>query len=153
MTAVMGPYEASLRTRHIEARARLEAAGTPAVQPPLPPPERLLRFNAPPLVAREAYRPIVRSIEYVIEEQSPLRWRKIVDEVLAKHNISMGQLCSKQRRQEIVRARFEAYFRLSEETTLSLPKIGKLLGGKDHTTVLYGIRTHRERLQTERAAA
>ena len=38
-------------------------------------------------------------------------------------------------------------YRMKTETTMSLPKIGDRLGGKDHTTVLYGIRKHKAKME------
>ena len=35
-----------------------------------------------------------------------------------------------------------------ELTDLSLPKLGTLFGGRDHTTVLHGINTVKKRMQT-----
>jgi chromosomal replication initiator protein len=38
------------------------------------------------------------------------------------------------------------------EELYSLPRIGQFLGGKDHTTVLHGVRAHAKRLREARAA-
>lgn len=81
------------------------------------------------------------------ESFDPLRWRRIVHEVAAKHQVSLSTLRGKRRSKWIVIARHEAFFRLSEETTFSLPKIGDLMGGFDHTTVLYGIAAHKKRMR------
>jgi len=44
----------------------------------------------------------------------------------------------KSRSRTIARPRQVAMYLLREETGASLPQIGALLGGRDHTTVLYG---------------
>jgi chromosomal replication initiator protein len=50
----------------------------------------------------------------------------------------MDELLSKNRSQRIAFPRQIAMYMLREESELSLPKIGEILGGRDHTTVMYG---------------
>jgi len=73
-------------------------------------------------------------------------WRRIADEVLAsREGITFMDLISPRRNKEIVAARHEVFYRCRVETALSLPQIGRRMGGKDHTTVLHGIRAHARR--------
>jgi hypothetical protein len=72
---------------------------------------------------------------------------QIIREVCAKHSVTPAELIGKQRFPNIVRARQEAAYRMSKETTLSLPQIGRKLGNKDHTTIIYSIRCHAARLE------
>lgn len=76
----------------------------------------------------------------------PYRWRDIVEEVAAKHGVFMSDMRSVRRGRAQVAARHEAMWRLRNETTMSLPEIGRRLGGRDHTTVLHGVKRHQERL-------
>jgi len=69
-------------------------------------------------------------------------WREIVREVCEVHRISKNDMLSKRRSKHIVKAKHEAFYRLRQETTLSLPTIGRLMGGYDHSSVLYGCRKH-----------
>jgi len=48
-------------------------------------------------------------------------------------------LCGKSRKAELVIARHIAMYLLRKDLSLPLVKIGELLGGKDHTTVIYAI--------------
>lgn len=73
-------------------------------------------------------------------------WRAIVMEVCLKHAVSMMEITSDQRKQQIVHARHEAFWRCSKETRLSLANIGGKMGGFDHTTVIHGIRKHALRI-------
>ena len=72
---------------------------------------------------------------------------QIVREVCVKYNISMEDLISERRHQKIVQPRQEAMYRLCTETDWSLPRIGRYLGGRDHTTVLHGKRKFESKLK------
>lgn len=65
---------------------------------------------------------------------------KIIAETADRHGLKVSALKSNIRYREVVRARQEAMARLYlERPDLSLPAIGRLFGGRDHTTVLHGI--------------
>lgn len=53
--------------------------------------------------------------------------------------VSIGDLEGPSRKQPLARARQVAMYVCRELTDLSLPKIGGLFGGRDHTTVLHGV--------------
>ena len=55
-------------------------------------------------------------------------------------NITSDEILSNKRTQEIAHARHIAMFLMREFTDFSLPKIGKELGGKNHATILNGIK-------------
>jgi chromosomal replication initiator protein len=42
---------------------------------------------------------------------------------------------------------------LKSMTSLSLPQIGRALGGRDHTTVMHGVRKHESRMLAAGASA
>ncbi|MCZ7540319.1 MAG: chromosomal replication initiator protein DnaA [Anaerolineae bacterium] len=54
------------------------------------------------------------------------------------HQLSLDDLLSKRRTKEVVRARQIAMYLAREETDASLPEIGAAIGGRNHSTVLYG---------------
>ena len=70
--------------------------------------------------------------------------KRIIAECLIKHQIKYIHVASECRNYELVTCRQEICYRLKEETSYSLPQIGRLLGGRDHTTVLFAIRRHKE---------
>jgi chromosomal replication initiation ATPase DnaA len=76
----------------------------------------------------------------------PLAGRRIATEIARQHGFTFRQLISPRRNQKLAIARQHAMYELDRRTSLSLPQIGKLLGGRDHTTVLHGIRAHEARL-------
>ncbi len=60
-------------------------------------------------------------------------------EIVALHfRIEVSALCGRSRSRAIARPRQIAMYLIREETGTSLPRIGGMLGGRDHTTVLYG---------------
>lgn len=64
---------------------------------------------------------------------------EIMNAVGSYFNISVDELTGKSRQQAIARARQIAMYICREKTDLSLPKIGQVFGGKDHTTVMYAV--------------
>jgi F0F1-type ATP synthase membrane subunit b/b' len=63
----------------------------------------------------------------------------------AAHGVTINSMKSPRRtRGALIQARFEFYWRCREETGLSLPQIGRMVGGKDHTTVLHGVRMYQK---------
>lgn len=69
-------------------------------------------------------------------------WKQIMFAVAEKHGVTMEDLQSIRRDQKSVNARYEVFYRMRLETSMSLPQIGRRCGRKDHTTVLHGIRKH-----------
>jgi chromosomal replication initiator protein len=54
-------------------------------------------------------------------------------------NTSVDDLLGRDRSQKIAEPRQVAMYLLRQETDASLPQIGEVLGGRDHTTVMYAI--------------
>jgi chromosomal replication initiator protein len=61
----------------------------------------------------------------------------IMEEVAAYFSLSVEDLCSPSRSRQLVTARQIAMYLVREMTDLSLPRIGKAFGGRDHTTVMH----------------
>jgi chromosomal replication initiator protein len=62
----------------------------------------------------------------------------ILTTIAQEYGVTMDELLSQSRSQRVAFPRQIAMYMLREESELSLPKIGELLGGRDHTTVMYG---------------
>ncbi|WP_341359705.1 chromosomal replication initiator protein DnaA [Georgenia sp. M64] len=66
-------------------------------------------------------------------------------------SVSIEALCSADRSRVLVNARQIAMYLCRELTDLSLPKIGQLFGGRDHTTVMHANRKIREQMAEKRS--
>jgi chromosomal replication initiator protein len=75
----------------------------------------------------------------------------IIAAVAQRYNLDEDQLISRNRSKEIAFARQVAMYLIREETATSLPKIGDALGGRDHSTILYGCGKINEQLETNEA--
>jgi chromosomal replication initiator protein len=64
----------------------------------------------------------------------------IMEETATYFALSPGDLASKSRSRPLTQARHIAMYLMRECTGLSLVKIGEIFGGRDHTTVLHGIK-------------
>lgn len=144
---------AEIIERYAAARHRLTCGQEPPARPRrflLPPAPKPDPFCIPEAIRRKVRVPKVISARNESDETLPLpdaeQWKSIIAEICEKHGIDWLDLASHRRSTEIVIARHEAMYRMRRETTMSLPAIGRKLGGRDHTTVLHGIRKHEQRM-------
>lgn len=80
--------------------------------------------------------------EEAVTKPSPFRHSTIMREVANKHQITKQELIGPARTKRFVAARNEVSFRLRYELGLSTPRIGLLLGDRDHTTIMHAIRSY-----------
>jgi chromosomal replication initiator protein len=74
---------------------------------------------------------------------------QVIETVSKYYNLSVQELVSAARNRELVQPRQIAMYLIRQETDASLPEIGALLGGRDHTTVIHGVDRVKERLESE----
>lgn len=65
---------------------------------------------------------------------------KILEAVAAEENIDINELLGQNRSAKVAVPRQMAMYILDKFNDISSPQIGELLGGRDHSTVLYGIK-------------
>ena len=119
-----------LKTRQA-ARALAEKKALPPPPPPVIP-ELVAVKEAPPPPMPE---PLAKLIDY-----RPA-WRIIAQQVCEKHKIPLTDLQGVRRFKRLSVARREIFWRLRHELRMSLLDIARKMG-KDHTTVLHGLRVH-----------
>jgi hypothetical protein len=77
---------------------------------------------------------------HVVKNVPRLKMVDLLNYVIRTTKISRDDIYSPRRNAEVAHARQLVMYLCHHFTTRSLPEIGKFLGGKDHTTVLHGVR-------------
>jgi len=80
---------------------------------------------------------------------APVSTGRILSLTAEAYGVTVTDLESPSRRQPLARARQIAMYLCRDLTALSLPKIGALFGGRDHTTALHGINKIRDMMTTD----
>lgn len=70
--------------------------------------------------------------------------------VASRFHIPLREMKSARRYREVARPRQVAMYLARRLTMHSLPEIGRYFGGRDHTTVMHGIRRIEDLLATDR---
>ncbi|MFH1330282.1 MAG: chromosomal replication initiator protein DnaA [Actinomycetota bacterium] len=83
--------------------------------------------------------------------QAPITPSRILTATAAAFDVTIPELEGPSRRQPLARARQVAMYLCRQLTDLSLPRIGALFGGRDHTTVLHGVNTVHRLIQTDKS--
>lgn len=65
---------------------------------------------------------------------------KIVSAIADEFGVTVRALCSERKSRPLPIARFAAAYLMRDFADYSYPRIGRVLGGRDHTTVMYGVR-------------
>ena len=74
---------------------------------------------------------------------------KIFSAVSKKYNVEKDDISGSKRNKEIAMARHVAIYLIREITEMSYSNIGKLIGGRDHTTVLNSWKTIGDKMMTD----
>lgn len=85
----------------------------------------------------------------LVGKRSNITPSQVIETVSKHYSLSVPEIVSAGRSKELVLPRQIAMFLIRQETDASLPEIGGLLGGRDHTTVMHGIERIKDRLETE----
>lgn len=74
----------------------------------------------------------------LLPRYTKLEPENIIRVVADVFGVSVERMLSRERSQEVAFPRQIAMYLMREQANISLPNIGKALGGRDHTTVMYG---------------
>jgi len=94
----------------------------------------LSKLSDQPLTAQVAE----TALSQLLPQRSQVTAEQIVEAVAHHFSVKVPALQGRSRTRTIARPRQIAMYLIREETGASLPQIGAMLGGRDHTTVLYG---------------
>jgi chromosomal replication initiator protein len=92
------------------------------------------------LMARPLSSELIAEVIPGIRSQQPTSVEEIQQRVAERYGVSRAELVGSSRAATPLRARQVAIFLTRDLTDLSLPQIGRLYGGRDHTTVLNSLR-------------
>ncbi len=74
----------------------------------------------------------------LLPRRSEVRPQEVIRKVAEAYGVSVDGLLGRDRSRQVALPRQVAMYLLREEANVSLPQIGEALGGRDHTTVMYG---------------
>lgn len=97
---------------------------------------------------RLAERVIKRAVKV---DDTPLTIDDILEKVCRHFNVTVSGVNSKSRKRELVVARQVSMYLAQKHTKIPANRIGKLVGGRDHSTVLHSCTQVENRLQTDPA--
>ncbi|MBQ8161674.1 MAG: chromosomal replication initiator protein DnaA [Clostridia bacterium] len=83
------------------------------------------------------------------EKKKAITGESILQTVCDFYGQTVDEILSASRKRECAQTRQLAMYLVREMTDMSLPQIGNLFGGKDHSTVLYSCRLVHQRLKDE----
>lgn len=140
---------ADLRQHYSELRKRT----APWREPPRRPRSILIQDLAPepepiPVVILAPPPPSIPE-PVLLPPGNAVMMHKIRLAVCRDFNVCREEFMSDRRWKRAALARHVGWYLASKLTTLSLPRIGHLCGGRDHTTVLYGIRRIKRLITTD----
>ena len=96
---------------------------------------------------RLAERVIKRAVK--VEDNKPLTIDDIVEKVCSHYNVTMAAVNSKSRKRDYVVARQVTMYLAQKYTKMPASRIGKLVGNRDHSTVIHSCSKVEERLKVD----
>jgi chromosomal replication initiator protein len=85
----------------------------------------------------------------LLPRRSELQPDDIVRRVAETYGVTVDRIMGRDRSKQVALPRQIAMYLLRKEANYSLPQIGEVLGGRDHTTVMYGCEKIAELLETD----
>ena len=97
---------------------------------------------------RLAERIIKRAVKV---DDTPLTVDDIMDKVCTHYNVTVAQVNSKSRKRDFVTARQVSMYLAQKYTKMPASRIGKLVGNRDHSTVIHSCAQVEKRMQVDGA--
>jgi len=90
-----------------------------------------------------------QALQNLVNRRANITIDMILEEVSDFYGITIEELRSNGRSKRLSAPRHMAMYLAREETKASLPQIGEALGGRDHTTILYGCEKITKTIETD----
>ena len=120
------PAQLAAHEAHKARQARMSVGVTPVATLPAPP-------------VSEAPKPLVRQVEE--ERRRPPTIHEIGEAVGEHYKVRFDDIKSERRTKNVIRPRFVTAYLAKELTGFSYPRIGRAIGGRDHTTIWNAIQS------------
>ena len=83
-------------------------------------------------------------------EQKPVTMDAIIESACAHYNIKQEEIYGKSRKANIVLVRQLSMYLAQQHTKLTISKIGTLVGGRNHATVIHSVKTIEDRMKVDK---
>ena len=103
-------------------------------------------YNCQKIDMRLAERVIKRAVKV---DDRPLTIDDILDKVCTHFNVTVAQVNSKSRKRDFVVARQVSMYLAQKYTKMPASRIGKLVGNRDHSTVLHSCSQVEQRIKVD----
>jgi chromosomal replication initiator protein len=89
------------------------------------------------------------TLESILSHALDLSPEQILTAVARHYRLSEEELTGRSRKRAVSQPRQLCMYLIREETDSSLPQIGELLGGRDHTTIMHGCEKVAGQIETD----
>lgn len=100
--------------------------------------------------ASKSLEPLLKSKRAIGEKKDELNYENVLSIIASFYNISVSDIISTQRKQIYVLPRHIAMYILKNHLKLPYTRIGKILGGRDHTTIMNGCMKVEQEIKTDK---
>lgn len=107
------------------------------------------RLLLPQEITKEMAEAALKDLISPPQEQTQVTYQLILEIVSEHYNVTPADIVSKKRPREIAYPRQIVMYLCRKLTDMSLPKIGEVIGKRDHTTVLHGYEKINNELKTD----
>ena len=77
-------------------------------------------------------------LDFIPKQSLKVDFKKVISTICGYFDLSQKDLTGPKRQKELVLPRHFTMFLLCEELNMTVEKVGQILGGRDHTTVMHG---------------
>lgn len=91
----------------------------------------------------------IASLQGMLITQRECTPQSVIETVADFYSLTPQDLTGRSRSQKVVKPRQIAVYLARQETDASLPQLGKVLGGRDHTTVLYSFNKINDQIERD----